>query len=221
MLIHPREFKSWFFDCDGVLLDSNNIKTQGFYEVALPYGKKAATELRDHHVNNGGVSRFKKMSFFLTNILKKQFDEELHKELINAYGSYCYNRMLKADETPALRNLLQSLNQKTPCFVVSGGSETELKEIFFKRGLNNYFKEIFGSPRDKMEILSDLSSRAQIIFPAVFVGDSKYDYIAATRFGLNFIFITQFTEFKEWHSFFSDKDVLIVKNLSELKEMLS
>lgn len=215
-MIHPEQFKSWFFDCDGVLLDSNQIKTQGFYEVALPFGHDAAAAIRDYHVSNGGVSRFKKMSFFITDILKKQFDEKLHKELTDSYGRYCFNKMIETEETPKLRNILAKINNKHNCFVVSGGSETELLQIFKIKGMDKYFKGIFGSPRDKMQIFSDLLAAGQIISPAVFVGDSKYDYTVAEKFGLNFIFMTQFTEFKEWQTFFANKDVLILKNFAEL-----
>ena len=49
-----------FFDCDGVILNSNSIKTKTFYDVAFRYGHNNAEELVKFHIANGGVSRYAK-----------------------------------------------------------------------------------------------------------------------------------------------------------------
>ena len=51
-----REYLTLVFDCDGVLLDSNKVKTDAFYKSALPYGENAANELVSYHKENGGIS---------------------------------------------------------------------------------------------------------------------------------------------------------------------
>ena len=51
------DIKSIVFDCDGVVLNSNKLKTQAFYNAALPYGEKAAIALVSYHIKNGGISR--------------------------------------------------------------------------------------------------------------------------------------------------------------------
>jgi len=210
------KIKNWFFDCDGVLLDSNKIKTDGFYEIALPYGTDVALKLRDYHTAHGGISRFHKMKYFITDILKEKLHEKLLNDLVNAYGNFCYSKMLEAEETPGLRDLLAKLYKNTNCFVVSGGSEAELKDIFAARKLSKYFNGIFGSPRDKMQIISELFSDNKAEIPAVFIGDSKYDYVVAENFKLKFVFMQQFTEFNDWENFFKSKDVQIINNLKEL-----
>ena len=58
------------FDCDGVLLNSNKIKTQAFYKCALPYGEKYATMLADYHIENGGISRNYKFKYLTIFILR-------------------------------------------------------------------------------------------------------------------------------------------------------
>lgn len=48
MTLHDlQRYRTLVFDCDGVLLNSNMVKTQAFYSTALPYGEKAAKELVD------------------------------------------------------------------------------------------------------------------------------------------------------------------------------
>ena len=58
-------YKSIIFDCDGVLLDSNTIKSEAFYQSVLPFGQKYADEFIQYHKNNGGISRYKKFEYFL------------------------------------------------------------------------------------------------------------------------------------------------------------
>ena len=50
--------KAIFWDFDGVIADSVNVKTDAFYEMYLPYGKHIADKVRQYHLNNGGVSRY-------------------------------------------------------------------------------------------------------------------------------------------------------------------
>jgi beta-phosphoglucomutase-like phosphatase (HAD superfamily) len=46
-------YKTWIFDCDGVLLDSNRIKTQAIFEAAKPHGEEAAMKLVEYHKEKG------------------------------------------------------------------------------------------------------------------------------------------------------------------------
>ena len=39
------KYDSFFFDCDGVLLDSNKIKTDAFYEIGKEYSIEVADQL--------------------------------------------------------------------------------------------------------------------------------------------------------------------------------
>ena len=51
------DYSTIIFDCDGVVLDSNKVKTQAFFDIAEPWGNKAQNLLTKYHVNNGGISR--------------------------------------------------------------------------------------------------------------------------------------------------------------------
>ena len=51
------------FDFDGVIVDSVNIKTEAFAEIYKPYGQKIVDRVINHHISNGGMSRFKKFKY--------------------------------------------------------------------------------------------------------------------------------------------------------------
>ena len=39
MTINLKKYKTLVFDCDGVILDSNRIKTEAFYRTTQKYGE--------------------------------------------------------------------------------------------------------------------------------------------------------------------------------------
>lgn len=211
-------YKCWVFDCDGVLLDSNRVKSEAFYTTALPYGEKAAQRLLDYHQAHGGVSRFHKFEYLFRDILGRKFFRTNLEEALENYARISRDGVLKAAEAPGLRNLLGRLRDLgVRLFVVSGGLQSELREVFKERGLDAYFENIFGSPDTKDDILTRELAKGAILLPALFLGDSRYDYEAAQRGGLDFTFVYTWTEFKDWEKFFIDKSVSTVRDLSELR----
>jgi hypothetical protein len=66
-----------------------------------------------------------------------------------------------------------------------------LRDIFDQRNLAELFDGgIFGSPDPKDQILSRELGNGNIQQPAVFLGASKFDYIASNGVGLDFIFLS-------------------------------
>ncbi len=53
-------YRTFIFDCDGVLIDSNRVKSNAFFAAGLLYGEEAAHRLVEYHRSSGGVSRYKK-----------------------------------------------------------------------------------------------------------------------------------------------------------------
>jgi beta-phosphoglucomutase-like phosphatase (HAD superfamily) len=93
------KYKTWFFDCDGVLLDSNQLKSEFFYEVALPYGKENTQALVECNKRLGGVTRFEKFRYFFETILeKKTFEKELEKAL-NNFSTLVCEKLINCPQT--------------------------------------------------------------------------------------------------------------------------
>jgi len=45
------KYKTLVFDCDGVILDSNRVKTDAFHKAALFYGGEVADIFVQYHTN--------------------------------------------------------------------------------------------------------------------------------------------------------------------------
>jgi HAD superfamily hydrolase (TIGR01549 family) len=194
-MMNTKCYKTWVFDCDGVVLDSNRIKTDAFFRAAEPYGAQYARQLADYHVKNGGISRYIKFQHFITGILgRESVDEAELSQLLSTYAEYVKQGLLSCDAAPGIDRLRQ-LTKDSNWLIVSGGDQAELRSVFSQRGLDHLFDGgIYGSPDTKDEILSRLKAERVIDEPAVFVGDSQYDIEAARRASLDFIFVSDWSE---------------------------
>lgn len=197
------EYRSLVFDCDGVVLDSNKVKTVAFYKAALPYGEQAAEALVMYHKANGGVSRYKKFSYFLKALVPlyaaKENGPDL-EQLLETYAAEVVQGLLTCDIAPGLRQLREATSESR-WVIVSGGDQAELRQVFSQRGLSDWFDGgIFGSPDTKEQILNREIASGNIQRKALFLGDSKYDYQASSAAGLDFIFLYGWTEVEGWKS---------------------
>ena len=65
MLVH-------IFDCDGVITDTNSLKTDAFESIADEFLSKEAKELLlNYHNSNGGKSRWEKFNYENFFVMKK------------------------------------------------------------------------------------------------------------------------------------------------------
>lgn len=221
-MTHPITYYSTIaFDCDGVILNSNEVKSCAFYETALPYGEAAAEALVDYHKGHGGISRYRKFEYFLQKIVPSNCQGPGLEELLRAFAGRV-RKLLEECEVAEGLQALRDATTGTRWLLVSGGDQQELRDVFSAKGIDHFFDGgIFGSPDTKDEILAREFANQNIVAPAVFIGDSRYDFEASERAGLDFVFVRLWTEFKECEQFFAPKDVLMVETIRDLLEGVS
>ncbi|WP_084154758.1 HAD family hydrolase [Polycyclovorans algicola] len=211
------DYATLVFDCDGVILDSNKVKTEAFFQATLPYGEAAARSMIDYHIANGGVSRYKKFAHFQQHIVRAESSHRQASDLealLQTYASHVRKGLLCCSLAPSLEALRKG-NPSSVWLIVSGGDQSELRDVFNQRGIFDWFDGgIFGSPDTKDEILARELVSGNIKSPALFLGDSKYDYEAAREAGLDFVFVSSWSEVKNWQHWVQASDITVIDSIA-------
>lgn len=208
-----QQYRTLVFDCDGVILDSNPVKTKAFHYAAQPYGEGPAQELVAYHTQNGGISRFAKFEKFLREMVHLPVTDEAMQTLLDRFTQESRQGLLECAIAPGLEEL-RVMTTDTRWMVVSGASQAELHEVFAQRGIDRCFDAgIYGSPDSKDHILARELASGNLALPALFFGDSRYDHIASTHVGLDFVFVSGWTEFEGWETYCADNSIRIIEDL--------
>ncbi|WP_038045581.1 HAD family hydrolase [Thioalkalivibrio sp. ALE9] len=211
------DYRTFVFDCDGVLLDSNRVKTDAFYEAALPYGEDAARELVRYHREHGGVSRQRKFGYFLERIVGEcPGSEEAYDELLKRYARCVREGLASCAVAEGAEELLERLPGDAWRYVVSGGAEDEVRWVLAEKGLVRHFHGIYGNPQDKADLVERAAGEHGWAEPSLFVGDARYDHEVAIGHGMDFLFVSGYSEFVQWPEYVDGHDVACVAHLSEV-----
>jgi len=203
------QFESIIFDCDGVILNSNKIKSQAFYDTVSNLGDLYARQLADYNIQNGGVSRNDKFKYF-KNFIYPDSNSINIEDLLTKFSSIVSEKLLTCEVAFGL-DILKKKTPNSRWSVVSGGNETELKCVFNKLNLYHLFENgIYGSPMNKYDIISNGQKIGLFSDKVLFIGDSKLDFEVAKFFNFNFVFVKQWTEFANHESFCKKNKILSV-----------
>ena len=216
-MIDLKKYKSLVFDCDGVVLDSNIVKTEAYFRTAKNLGATdvQAQALVDYHVKLGGISRYHKFDWYLREVLHNPVTEAAIQALLDRFSKELQVGLMQCD----LATGLFALREKTDSnwMILSGGDQQEIRDLFAKRKIEHMFNGgLFGSPDNKDVVLAREKANGNLQYPALFLGDSKYDFEAATRAGLDFIFISDWTEVPNWQTYCAENNIVAVPNISQL-----
>lgn len=177
-----------FFDFDGVLAESTDIKVRAFTELYREHGAGVLEQVLAHHRAHGGVSRIQKIRYCHREILGMPLEPEALMALGRRFSDLVVDAVVASDWVDGARALLDGLVGRLPLFVVSGTPEPELREIVQRRGMDGYFTAVRGSPPDKITVINELLAGHQLPAEQVlFVGDAMTDHDAARATGLRFI----------------------------------
>ncbi len=215
-----KDYNSLVFDCDGVILNSNKIKTEAFRTAVSSYGEEASNQLVSYHLLHGGVSRYKKFDYFLSAIAPKFFNHSKKlslSELLEIYSKETEKRLLNAELAFGLDILRNAMPDKS-WSIVSGGDQDELRSIFKEREISQFFDGgIYGSPENKDEILNREIINNNIALPALYLGDSKLDHQAAQSNGLDFNFVSEWTDFKGYETYCEINSIKVIRRVYDIK----
>ena len=199
MPFRAEDYDLFVFDCDGVILDSNGVKSQAFFDVALPFGEEQAERFVEYHKLRGGISRQEKFKYFVAEILAVETPdrESLEVELVEAYARICRDGLQKCSMIPGVQAFLASLPRSVRNYVVSGGAQTEVRQAIMERDLDPFFSLILGNPRSKRENMQQLFDAGALKGHGAYFGDARLDMELAQQYDLDFVFVSGASEWAE------------------------
>lgn len=174
-------------DFDGVIVESANIKTEAFRKLFSDYPEHV-NAIVEYHKKHVGVSRYEKFSYIFENILKRPLSEEKMAELSKRFSALVVEEIKACPPVPGALEFLEKYSKRVKLFIASSTPEEELRYLVKARGLQKYFRGMYGAPSKKSEIAWRIMEEEGVgKEEALFVGDSAEDYAGAEKAGIPFL----------------------------------
>lgn len=182
------KIKAIFYDFDGVIKESTQIKTEAFYTLYLPFGKDIAEKAQKHHIENGGISRFEKFKYYHKHFLNIDLNDKEIKDLAQKFSKIVLQKVIECPYVKGAKESIMFLKKYYKQFVVTGTPQNEIELILNELQINHLFDGVYGSPKHKIEISEQILKTEQLNHKqVVFIGDATTDYKAAKHFNFKFI----------------------------------
>ena len=173
--------KTIFWDFDGVIMDSNAIRDQGFEQVLKDFPRHEVDQLLAFHKKNGGLSRYVKFRYFFEEVRGESISDEEVNEWAKKFSGYMFQSLVNPDLliSETLSFVKRSQDQYI-MHIVSGSDQAELRGICKSLGIADLFRSIHGSPTPKTQLLKDLLAHHRYTpEECLMIGDSINDFSAA------------------------------------------
>lgn len=192
------KYEIYIFDCDGVILDSNQLKIEAMKNALEAHisAQDLIAECVDYFRHNFGKSRFHHVAHFLDSILDNEEEQrdELEQLILTDFSKQCRALYLTAELTPGFMGFLGQCKGKR--YVASGSEQSELRDVFVQRGLDVHFDGVFGSPTPKAELIRRILEQEQNTNTVMF-GDAESDMLSAQQNRIDFVFYAPYSNVKE------------------------
>jgi len=177
----------FIYDFDGVICDSVNVKTEAFLELYKGYGPEIQEKVREYHLQNGGISRIEKFRYFQSVLLKKDVTEEEINQLSTQFSLLVKENVIASPYIKGVFDFIK-LNAKKLQFICTGTPENEIYEIAERKDISHFFKNIYGSPKSKTEIINIILEQTSVSKQkCIFFGDAMTDFNTARLSNIPFI----------------------------------
>ncbi len=174
-----RRYKLYFWDFDGVIKDSVDVKTQAYFQLFESFGIGVAEKVRQHHEANGGMSRFDKLPIYLqwaglepNQITVKEYCEQFSQQVLQG--------VIDAPWVAGVEQYLRSNTYQQVFVLVSATPQDELEYILRALDLTKCFADVYGAPTRKQDVIRDtLLVRNLNARDCLMIGDAQADLDAA------------------------------------------
>lgn len=174
-------------DFDGVIVESNDVKSEAFNDVFARFPEHAEAMMAFHHANVS-LSRYAKFDALLER-MGRTADAQLRAELAADFSARTLERVVRVPLVPGAEAFLRDFAMRVPLYLASVTPAEDLDAILERRGLRRWFRGVYGCPPwTKPEAVRDVLRREGCAAHEVaLIGDSAGDQRAAAQTGVEFV----------------------------------
>ena len=185
-----KKYKAIFFDFDGVIKDSNDVKDEGYAQLFEPFGPEVVKKAVAHNIAHGGISRFEKIPMYLKEYAGVELPEAELQEYFTRYSELTVDGVVASDYNEPVIDYIFAQSQQQRFYIVTGSSQDDIDVITERLNIRNHFQGIFGSPQKKPDIIAQvldqgLFTRAECCM----IGDADTDWHAARENDIDFFWV--------------------------------
>jgi phosphoglycolate phosphatase-like HAD superfamily hydrolase len=176
-----------FWDFDGVIKDSVEVKSVGFERLFASYGAELAARVRRHHEAHGGVSRFEKIPVYLGWVNEPVTPARI-RDFSDRFSALVLQAVVDSPWVPGVREYLQAHHERQPFVLVTATPQDEIEQILKVLGIGAFFRAVHGAPLAKSAAIGAALERLRCpAARALMVGDAETDLKAAETNGVPFL----------------------------------
>ena len=179
-----------FWDFDGVIKDSVDVKTQAFQKMFEPFGSDVFKQVINHHRQNGGISRFVKIPLYLESYAGQKINDEMIAEYLEIFSNMVVKKVIDSPWIPGVLDIIRKKYSSQIFVMVTGTPENEIRIILKTLKIDHYFDTIYGSPNQKESIITHTLNSSDICADdCILFGDSYTDFSAAKTNDVPFVYV--------------------------------
>ncbi len=180
------DYEIFFWDFDGVIKDSVDIKANSFEFLFKKFGLNIQEKVRHHHLENGGMSRFEKIPLYLSWV--NENNKENIKKYLNDFKRITFKKVIASKWVPGVKKFIEDHSKIKKFFLVSATPEKEIQLILNELNFSHHFVKIFGSPIKKSDAIKQILNKESVTLKkCLMIGDAIEDLKAAEENKITFV----------------------------------
>ena len=177
-------FNTIFWDFDGVIKDSVEVKAFAFSQLFEQFGPVFQRRVVEHHFSNSGVPRRLKIPVYLE-WAGLANDDAMVAKYADQFSQLVLELVISSPWVPGVKEILLQPNRSRAFFLVSAIPDEELAWIVKCLNISSCFDGVFGSSRSKSQcFLETIETHGLLRKDCVHIGDSMSDLSAAKNVGI-------------------------------------
>jgi len=181
------DYNTCFWDFDGVIKESVDIKTDSYFSLFKNFGLDVAEKVKKHHLSHGGMSRFDKFPVYLSWAGIEPTENSI-KSFCNEFSQLVVQRVIDSPWVKGAEEFIVNNKYNQSNILVSATPQDELEYIIDALNLTKSFLKIYGSPLSKSKALFQTMQNLNLkASECLMIGDANIDLDAAITNQISFL----------------------------------